>query len=176
VPDIRIRLLGPHDASAFQALRLQALRECPEAFGSTYAEDKTLPLEVIAERLTPTRTPVGQAVFGAFVEDELVGVAGCRQESKAKARHKGVVWGMYVRPPERGRGVGRGLLQHIITEARLWPDVERLVLTVVERAAAARHLYVAMGFITFGREPDGLRQDGFRDTVEYLALPLARDE
>jgi GNAT superfamily N-acetyltransferase len=98
------------------------------------------------------------------------------QHAKVKARHTAIVWGMYVWPEQRGRGLGRRLLEAIIDEARIWPDVERLTLTVVERAGAACQLYRAMGFETYGREPDGLRQDGVRDTVEYLALSLRRDD
>jgi GNAT superfamily N-acetyltransferase len=172
---VHIRQLGQSDAARFQALRLYGLRESPEAFGSTYAEDEGLSLDVIAERLTPARTPVGRVVFGAFAGEELVAVSGCMQQAKAKARHKAVVWGMYVLPEKRGRGLGRRLLEQIILEAGTWQDVERLTLTVVERAGAARRLYGAMGFQAFGREPDGLRQDGVRDTVEYLALSLRRE-
>jgi len=175
VSGIYIRQLEPSDAVAFQALRLQGLRASPEAFGSTYVEDQAVSLSIVAERLTPVRTPVGRAVFGAFAGEDLVGVGGCIQEAKAKARHTAVVWGMYVLPTHRGRGIGRQLLEEITAEAGRWPGVERLVLTVVDRANAARHLYKAMGFRTFGRDADGLRQDGVRDTVEYLALSLRRD-
>lgn len=171
---VHIRLLGPSDAPAFQALRLHGLRECPEAFGSTYAEDQVLSPDVIAGRLTPARAPVGRVVFGAFAGERLVAVSGCTQQAKTKARHTAVVWGMYVLPEERGRGLGRRLLEQIIIEAGTWQDVERLTLTVVERAVAACQLYRAMGFEAFGREPDGLRQDGIRDTVEHLALSLLR--
>ena len=111
-------------------------------------------------------------MLGAFREGELIGVVGCSQQAKVKARHKAVVWGMYVSPEARGRGVGRQLLECLIAEARTWPGVEWLTLTVVERARAARRLYLAAGFRAFGREPDGLRQGSEQDTVEYLALPL----
>jgi GNAT superfamily N-acetyltransferase len=50
------------------------------------------------------------------------------------------------------QGVGRRLLEHLILEARAWPSVERLTLAVVEWAVAARRLYAAMGFETFGLE------------------------
>ena len=80
---------------------------------------------------------------------------------------------MSVAPELRGRGAGRALLERLAGEARRWGDVERLTLTVVERARAARRLYAAAGFEEYGREPDGLRQDGVPDTVLYLALELA---
>lgn len=172
---VEIRPLGPGDAAAFRALRLCGLQECPEAFGSTYEEDARLPLDVVAERLKAAPPPAARVVLGAFEGDRLIGIVGCVQEAKVKARHKAVVWGMYVSPEARGRGVGRRLLERVIAEARGWAGVERLTLTVVERAHAARELYLAAGFQAFGREPDGLREGSERDTVEYLALPLAGD-
>ena len=63
---VHLRILGPHDAADFQRLRLQGLREAPEAFGTTYEEDRVLPEEVVAERLRPVRVPAGRAVVGAF--------------------------------------------------------------------------------------------------------------
>ncbi len=99
-------------------------------------------------------------------------MVGCVQESKLKTSHKAFLWGTYVAPEARGHGVGRLLLERIIAEAKTWPGVERLTLTVVERATTARRLYRALGFRAFGLEPDGLRERGVRYTVEHLALEL----
>lgn len=169
---IEIRPLGPSDAADFQALRLRGLREVPEAFGSTYEEEVGLSLEAVATRLGPTRSPTGRLVLGAFADGVLVGIVGCAQEVRVKTRHKAVIWGVYVAPEARGHGVARRLLEDVIAEARAWPNVERLTITVVERVRAARQLYVSLGFEPFGREVDALRQNGVRDVMEYLARPL----
>ncbi len=174
-----VRPLGPADAAAFQECRLRGLREAPEAFGSTYAEEAGLSVETVAGFLVPADGPT-QVVLGAFREvdgggEALVGITFCHRERKLKARHKAVIGGMYVASEARGRGIGRALLERVIAEARSWPGVEKLTLTVVERAEAARALYRAAGFRPYGLEPDSLRQDGVRDTVEYLALDLGTD-
>jgi ribosomal protein S18 acetylase RimI-like enzyme len=172
-----IRPLGPSDAAVFQECRLRALREAPEAFGSTYAEEAGLSLETVAGLLAPADGSA-KVVLGAFSEDggdALVGMIVCHQERRRKARHKAVIGGMYVTSEARGRGIGRALLERVVAEARSWPGVEKLTLTVVVRATAARSLYHAAGFRPYGLEPDSLRQDGVRDTVEYLALDLGTD-
>lgn len=171
-----VRPLGPSDAAVFQQCRLRALRDAPEAFGSTYEEEADLATETVAGLLAPPGDSA-QVVLGAFLEDAsgggaLVGIIVCHREHRLKARHKATVGGMYVAPEARGRGIGRALLERAVEEARGWPGVEKLTLTVVERAAAARALYRAAGFTPYGLEPDSLRQDGVRDTVEYLALDL----
>jgi GNAT superfamily N-acetyltransferase len=167
-----IRPLGATDAAAYQAVRLRGLRESPEAFGSTYDEEVASSLDTVAARIEPASAPNGRVVLGAFADDALVGIAGCYQQSKAKMRHKAVIWGMYVAPEARGHRVGRRLLERAIAEARTWPDVERVTITVVERVRAARDLYLSVGFELFGREPDALRQNGVSDVMEYLSLPL----
>jgi hypothetical protein len=172
-----IRPLGPADAAVFQECRLRALREAPEAFGSTYAEEAGLSAETVAGLLAPADGPE-QVVLGAFAEDgggALVGIIVCHRERRLKARHKATIGGMYVASEARGRGIGRALLERAVAEARSWPGVEKVTLTVVVRATAARSLYRAAGFRPYGLEPDSLRQDGVRDTVEYLALDLGLD-
>ena len=67
---IQIRLLGPADVDAFRAIRLEALKCNPEAFGSTFEVEKLRPLAWFSERLD------NSDVFGAFRGSELVGVAG----------------------------------------------------------------------------------------------------
>jgi ribosomal protein S18 acetylase RimI-like enzyme len=170
---VEIRQFEPHDAATFHAFRLRALTEAPEAFGTTHEEALAVSLEAIAERLTAARRPEGRVVFGAYESGALVGIVGCMQQARTKSRHTATVWGMFVAPEARGRGIGRALMQQVIEEARSWPGVDRIVLTVVERGAAARALYLSLGFTIFGREEDGLRQDGVRDVVEYLALDLS---
>jgi ribosomal protein S18 acetylase RimI-like enzyme len=94
------------------------------------------------------------------------------QYAKAKSRHKAVIWGMYVAPEARGHGVGRALLDRAVAEAKTWPNVARLVLSVVERGTAARALYRSVGFTPYAREVDAFRQGGQSDAVEFLALEL----
>lgn len=174
-----IRALGAADAAAFRGVRLRALRDTPEAFGSTEAEEASLSTDLAAERyglVAPTAGDAGaieRVVLGAFDgAGTLVGVVGCARERLAKARHRATVWGMYVAAEQRGRGLGRALVEALIAEVRRWPGLEQLTLQVVPGCRAARGLYERCGFRACGRHPDAYRQDGRSFDVEHMLLVL----
>lgn len=170
---VRIRALTGADAAEFQVLRLSALRTDPDAFGRTYEEERDMPLSVLVQRLDGDGSSTA-FVLGA-VGDEggaLHGVAGCMRQTALKERHKAMVWGMYVIPEARGRGVGGRLLDAVIARAAAWDDVEQLTLTVVPVNECARGLYLNRGFVSYGVAPRALRYDGRYNDLEYMWLPL----
>lgn len=166
-----IRILTEDDAAAFRALRLSGLRESPAAFGSTYENEVDRPLDRTTELLA-RGTGGEDVVFGAWDDDgTLVGVAGMRRGTSLKTRHLGGVWGMYVAPEARGRGVGHALVSAIIQHARSL-GMERLVLGVEATNQPARALYHALGFVTYGIEPQAYRLNGEYWDSELMTLAL----
>jgi ribosomal protein S18 acetylase RimI-like enzyme len=161
-----LRILGPEDAGAFRALRLEALERHPCAFAAAHDEESGQSAADIAERLT------AQAVFGGFVDGALVGVAGFATPALAKKRHKGLLWGVYVSPSRRGHGLGRALVAQVIEHAR--GRVAQLHAAVVTGNAAACGLYRDLGFVTYGIEPRALKVDERYFDQELMVLVLDR--
>ncbi|MGI8855036.1 MAG: GNAT family N-acetyltransferase, partial [Thermomicrobiales bacterium] len=89
-----IRPITEADVEAYRAIRLRALMEEPEAFGASPEEFARRSLADVAARLRPTDDAF---VLGAWAP-ELVGTVGFFRQSGQKARHKGMIWGMYVAP------------------------------------------------------------------------------
>jgi RimJ/RimL family protein N-acetyltransferase len=164
-----IRRLTPEDAPAFQALRLFALQETPSAFGSSYEEEVESPVGTIEGRLAlkPDRGP-----FGAFENESLVGLVALGRDDMKKLSHKALVWGMYVSPEFRGKGVGRALLLKALSLARSVPQVIQVNLCVNANNASAIRLYESVGFKAFGREPGAMLFNGeLHDEIHmYLRL------
>lgn len=154
---MQIRRLDSADAPAYQALRLHALQESPTAFGSSYEEERDTPIDVIATRLAPGSE---RHVFGAFVEAQLVGLAGLVRESGLKARHSGFIRAMYVTPSHRGKGIARQLLTEALAVARSMPGLVQVTLSVTAGNASAIALYQSFGFETYGVAPRALFVDG----------------
>ncbi|ARP93867.1 GNAT family N-acetyltransferase [Bordetella genomosp. 13] len=145
-----VRRLDAGDAAAYRALRLEGLQHHPEAFGASWEEEQAHDAPWFAARLEEG------LVLGACAADgALAGAVGMYVPAAAKQRHKGVLWGMYVRPQARGSGVARALLDELLRMAS--GHVEELRLTVTADNEAARRLYVAAGFVEYAREPRALR-------------------
>lgn len=152
-----IRMLEERDAQRYRMLRLRALREEPEAFGSSYEEQADLPLAWFVDRIRGTES---RCTLGAFDGEQLIGTVTFTGEIGLKDRHKGVITGMYVAPERRGHGIGRALLHSAIERARAQSGMEQIHLAVTTRNSAARALYIAVGFVVYGTEPHALKLGG----------------
>lgn len=169
--DILIRILEPADAEAFRSLRLEALTVAPEAFGASYEEDVSIPLETMRARLSAGPN----TVFGAFADRALVGMAGFAVHDRVKARHKGVLWGVYVKAEWRGHQVGKGLVQRVIDHASRHVIILEAAVGLTNHGA--RRTYHGLGFKPYGIQRKALRVgDMFYDEeLLYLDLPQAGD-
>jgi ribosomal protein S18 acetylase RimI-like enzyme len=164
---VRIRALAPSDAGVYRALRLEALATAPEAFSSSHEEESALPAETFHDRI-PRTGP--SAIFGAFDGARLVGMAGFVASSRLKQRHKGALWGLFVQPQWRRRGIGERLVRHVVEHAA--DHVLVLQATVTASSHDARRLYQRLGFAAYGIERNALCIDGVFHDDELLALEL----
>lgn len=167
-PTFHTRRLVPADAEAFRALRLEALSTAPEAFGSSPEEEAARPMDVVRARLADTGP---DAVFGAFAGDDLVGMAGFVLSQGIKKRHKGLLWGVFVRAQWRDRGTGEQLVRAVIDHAR--SHALLLQASVVTTNGSARRVYDRLGFVPYGIETRALCvSDTFHDEA-LLMLDLS---
>lgn len=163
-----VRRLTEDDAAAYVELRIRMLTEAPLAFGASPGHDFMSSVEAVREQISRRD---GSVIFGAFA-DGLVATIGMYREDRPKTRHKMHVWGAYVTPPHRGRGLGRRLLEAAVAHAREIPGINALHISVTDAAPAARHLYAQAGFEVWGSEPDALRHDGRSVTEHHMLLRL----
>lgn len=154
---MQVRELGPDDARAFQALRLAALKECPPALASSYEEECETPIDIVAQRLI---AKADRCVLGVWIGSDFVGMLGLKRENLRKLAHKAYIWGMYVAPTARGRGVGRRLVAEALSRAAAMGGVRQVNLGVNAANAEAIALYEAAGFKSFGIERGFMLLDG----------------
>jgi ribosomal protein S18 acetylase RimI-like enzyme len=171
---VEIRELTDDDVGVYWPLRLRALREESQAFGSSYDEAKDRPLSQVAEQFRDTAQG-GGCTLGAFTDGQLVGMVTLVRNSGAKICHVGNIFGMYVAPEARGQHAGRLLLEAAIARARAADGLEQLHLAVVTSQAPAHALYHALGFRVYGRLPHALKLPDGRYCDEDLMLLMLRE-
>jgi GNAT superfamily N-acetyltransferase len=146
---VRRAVLG--DEPILRELRLQALREAPIAFGSTYDRELGRTTADWQRWMSPGVT---------FILYEPAGprgmAAGVRDETDTAVVHLMAMW---VHPRIRGSGGADELVSAVVAWAR--SEGARVVrLKVIQGNDRARHFYERMGFLPTGheqvRERDGL--------------------
>jgi GNAT superfamily N-acetyltransferase len=156
---IRVQVLTADDWPAWRGIRLRALQDSPEAFGSTYEREVGFTETEWRER---TGAPDSVSVL-AHDGERPVGMGGGFSDLPGWLH----VVAMWVEPAARGRGVGRAVLRALET----WADEHRLRLHLDVSIAndAARAVYTRYGFRGSG-ESRPLRE-GSALLVERMVLP-----
>jgi ribosomal protein S18 acetylase RimI-like enzyme len=170
----KIRFLTSKDVVAYRELRLQALRESPTAFASSFEQEACLSVDDFAKRLS-THDNLNSGIFGAFDDsdgkrEKLIGMIGFSRENRPKRAHIGNLWSMYVLPKFRRLGVGVVLLDRALSHAGQLDGLRQIILAVTANNVPASSLYKSRGFDRFGLEHDALFVDGSYFDDEHLVL------
>jgi ribosomal protein S18 acetylase RimI-like enzyme len=154
-----IERMSEDDWQLWRDVRLEGLRLHPEAFGSSFEEEKDLSEDYWRRRLRQ----ITALAYGA--NDAIAGIAVLAQEAAIKRRHRANLFSMYVRSGAWGRGIGSALVKAVLDQAR--GTVLQVHCSVITSNDRARQLYERHGFQVYGTEPRALRAgDHFYD--EYL--------
>lgn len=133
-----LRALTPDDWAAFRAVRLAALRDAPEAFGSGLADWAAAGEQRWRQRLTDVPCTVL-----AELDGRPAGVASATSPDSDGAVELISLW---VAPFARGRRAGDALVGAVLDWAQRH-GARQVVLRVHENNHHARNLYRRNGFV-----------------------------
>lgn len=161
---MQVRRLEPAEWAAFRSIRLRALADAPDAFGSTLAEEAALSDEEWRARADRTDRVT-------FVVDGPGGPVAMAMGGPAPdVPGAAAVYGMWVDPSARRGGLGVALVDAV----KAWA-IERgyalLGLGVTTTNEPAIALYERLGFADTGdRYP---LREGTDLTIQIMGMPLA---
>jgi ribosomal protein S18 acetylase RimI-like enzyme len=154
---IEIIQLTPDDWQVYRALRLEALRTEPQAFGSDYASNLQRSESSWRERLEESEAGEKGWIRFARRGDQLVGMLGGYVSEDDPAVVD--VISMYVQPAHRGQGISKQLMSALLHTLSQHSQFERARLTVNIKQTAALKLYTSFGFEII-RTENALMGDG----------------
>ncbi len=154
-----IQLLSADDWAVWREVRLRALAEAPEAFGS-----KLVDWQGPNDREERWRSRFDNVAFNAVAvdEDQVVGTVGGMHKSAGSVE----LISMWVAPEVRGLRVGDALVE-AVTDWAASESIDRVVLAVRRGNRSAIALYERMGFALVGPNPDD-------DTEDLMVRDLSR--
>jgi ribosomal protein S18 acetylase RimI-like enzyme len=150
---VLVRRFAPDEWRMYRDLRLSALRDSPDAFGSTLAREAERSDDEWSSRLARGAASVHELPLVAERDGEPAGLAWMRiEELEPDVAH---LYQMWVAPTHRRFGVGKMLIEAAIQWARA-AHAQQVALDVTCENASAVRLYSRAGFAPVG-DPKPLR-------------------
>ncbi len=145
------RRLTSTDVAVFRAIRSEGLVDDAASFRISVMDDDSVSLEGWRLRLER------DFVVAVETEGRILGIGGFARIAGTKTEHKGLIWGMYVRPAARGTGAADHIMTTLLAHAAT--TVWQVQLTVVAANRRAVRFYERHGFESYGIEPSSIRMD-----------------
>ncbi len=133
-------------------LRLEALKEEPLAFSSSYEGEKLLSEKEWRDRIC-------NAIF-AMDNNIPVGMVVLICQTNQKTKHIANIFGLYVKKSHQGRGIGIQLIEKAVSRLKEPGQISKIKLTVNIEHGAAIALYKKIGFSVVGTLRKELHHQG----------------
>lgn len=157
-----IRRLTHKDFDAYLAIRLEALNNHPEAYGTSPERFAAEPRDRIEQFISQ------QALFGIVTDDgDLAGIVVYHRDHGERASHRGWLLQVYAKPSMRGTGAALAMIEAAVAHAQ--SEVAQVHLAVGTHNDPAIRLYQKAGFEIYGTDPRCLLVNG-RYVDEHLMV------
>jgi len=142
----------------FKNIRLDALKNEPSAFGSSFEEENEFTEELWKQR--------SLSALIAYSNNNPIGLLVYIINNRIKTKHVATIYSVYVNKNYRGQGVGKKLINSALESIKKNSDVIKVDLAVNPEQVSAVKLYEYFGFKEVGR----LSKEVFVDNKFYDQL------
>ncbi|MFC4736355.1 GNAT family N-acetyltransferase [Bacillus daqingensis] len=168
---ILIRPAMPEDAAKLAAI---ASDVTDEGFGLASPEEVTHTAASMEEKILTVGKDPRSLFLTAESDGQPVGSLIFQRSSQVKYVHHGS-FGMSLAPASRGAGIGRKLMEALLSWAAEAPGLEKITLEVLAENTAARSLYKQFQFEEEGRLRRHVYYQGAYDDLILMALFLNQE-
>ena len=152
-----ISQLNPEEWRKYKDIRLKALKTNPTAFLNTYADALTYPDEKWRTQLEQSQKGEEIRILFAKDDEKIIGMNAFHWSPKPVIKHIAQIFGVFISPEYRGQGVGRILMQEVISEIKKNPQFIKITLGVNAENSSALKLYESCGFKVVGKHAKELK-------------------
>jgi len=157
--NILIKHAGVNDWRDLRLIRLKALELDPSVFGSNY---QTEVCKTEADWKDWLLNPEA-AIFLIYDKNVPVGMTGIIIDRNDPTKRQAILWGSWLEPSARGKGLSKLIYEERIQWARLHPTIERIVVSHRASNTASKLANQKHGFVYTHTEakiwPDGSEED-----------------
>ncbi len=168
--ELQCRMLKPEDAELFRSVRLEALKEAPNDFESSFESESQMLLPELQQLMQQ------HAIVGGLLAGQLKGFAIIDAVRLPRLAHRARLSSVYVTRDVRGTGAAESMLNWMLKEFTRYFSLYRLgVREDNERAIA---FFKKVGFEPIGVEPQALFlgiNDGKPEFVNELQMACIRE-
>ncbi len=141
--DYSIRKLDVDDWPIFKQIRLEALSTDPFVFGSNYVAEAEHSDDVWRDGLNSQ----DGAIFVLFEGDAPIGMTGIGVKHDGPTGTTALLWGSWLAPKVRSRGLSKVFYEARIGWARQHPTINRVIVTHRASNLASKFANQKFGFV-----------------------------
>lgn len=166
---IRIKRLDEDDWLAFSRIRLTALKTDPNVFGSNYERESQFSEADWRDSLNKNDS----ALFMIFDDDTPVGITGISIDRNDPTGKTALLWGSWLAPEYRGKGLSALMYQSRINWAKEQPSVEKIIVSHRASNLASKYANQKHGFkFTHAKEKNWI--DGNTEDEIFYELEIEK--
>jgi RimJ/RimL family protein N-acetyltransferase len=164
---VTIRQLKENDWHEYYQIRLTALQTDPNVFGSNYEKESQMTEAEWRSRLEAK----DNAIFLLYENETAIGMTGVSINWNDQTRKTALLWGSWLAPQFRGKGLSQLMYQTRIDWAKRQPTVEKIIVSHRASNLSSKYANQKHGFV-FTHTVEKIWTDGKAEDEIFYELKI----